>query len=176
MSATLSVSAVDGIDALVRFSSEIDRFNLASQCPNPFLSSQYLRCYAEHSEYHVPGAEERLFLIREGERLIGCAPMRRTTDTFNPVAGPLGLRGVGLGGRIVRELERRARAAGVRELILLTETARPFFEQQHYRAIERTDVPAAVRASEEFRSLCPASAACMSRTLTGANLAGTSHG
>ena len=40
--------------------------------------------------------EERLFLIREGARLIGCAPMRRTTDAFGPAAGRLGLRGTRL--------------------------------------------------------------------------------
>ena len=61
MSATLSVTAADGIDALVRFSSEIDGFNLATPRPNPFLSSQFLRCYAEHSEYHVPGEKNACF-------------------------------------------------------------------------------------------------------------------
>jgi amino-acid N-acetyltransferase len=113
-----------------------------------------------------------------GTSIVGAGALQRfgATALLRSVVVASTARGVGLGGRIVRELERRARAAGVRELILLTETARPFFERQHYRAIERTDVPAAVQASEEFRSLCPASAACMSRTLTDARIAGSSHG
>ena len=111
-------------------------------------------------------------------RIVGAGALQRfgATALLRSVVVAGTARGVGLGSRIVRELERRALAAGVRELILLTETAGPFFERQHYRAIERRDVPARVQASEEFRSLCPASAACMSRMLTDAKLAGTSHG
>ena len=80
--AALSVSSISGIVALQRMASEIDRLNLASARPNPFMSSAFLSCYALRSEYHSPGLEERLFLIREGERLIGCAPMRLSVDDF----------------------------------------------------------------------------------------------
>jgi hypothetical protein len=76
----LSVSRVDGLAALERFASVIDRLNLASAHPNPFLSSAFLLCYALRSEYHTPGREECLFLFREGDRLVGCAPMRRSID------------------------------------------------------------------------------------------------
>src|SRR5882672_743915 len=76
----LSVSCVAGLAALERFASVIDRLNLASAHPNPFLSSAFLLCYALRVEHHTPGKEERLFLIREGDRLIGCAPMRRSID------------------------------------------------------------------------------------------------
>jgi CelD/BcsL family acetyltransferase involved in cellulose biosynthesis len=79
-SASLSVSCVNGQAALERFSSEIDRLNLALARPNPFLSSAFLTCYALHAEHHMPDKEGRLFLVREGERLIGCAPMRRTAE------------------------------------------------------------------------------------------------
>ena len=85
----ISVSLVDGVAAIERFSTEIDRLNAASARPNPFLSSAFLLCYALRSEYHVPGVEERLYLIRDGERLIGCAPMRRSLDILGPGIGPL---------------------------------------------------------------------------------------
>lgn len=77
----------------------------------------------------------------------------------------VGARGAGVGHLIIQELERRARAADVTELILLTQMAKPFFERQNYRTIERASVPPAVQASEEFRSLCPESATCMAKTL-----------
>jgi len=67
----------------------------------------------------------------------------------------------GLGQTIVQELERIARAAHVTQLVLLTHTARSFFEQRGYRVIERGMIAAAVQGTEEFRSLCPASATCM---------------
>ncbi|HEY7890054.1 MAG TPA: arsenic resistance N-acetyltransferase ArsN2 [Steroidobacteraceae bacterium] len=74
-------------------------------------------------------------------------------------------RGCGTGRLIVEELERRARTAGVNELILLTLTARDFFERLGYRAKERGQVTPPVLASAEFRSLCPASAVCLAKTL-----------
>jgi len=84
-----SVSSVDGVAAIERFSTQIDRLNAVSARPNPFLSSAFLLCYALRSEHHVPGAEERSYLIWEGGRLIGCAPMRRSLDILGPGIGPL---------------------------------------------------------------------------------------
>jgi hypothetical protein len=83
---------VDGVAALEQFATEIDRLNLASKRPNPFLSAAFLLCYALRIEYHTPGLEERLYLIWDGDRLIGCAPMRRSRENFGPGAGPLRLR------------------------------------------------------------------------------------
>ena len=82
----LSVCAVDGIAAIQRFSTEIDRLNLASARPNPFLSSAFLLCYASHIDYHTPGEGERLFLIRDGDEIIGCAPMRERGGRFRLLA------------------------------------------------------------------------------------------
>lgn len=75
------------------------------------------------------------------------------------------LRGAGIGGRLVEALEAHALGAGFAQLVLLTQTAEPFFAMRGYRAIDRAQAPAAVQASAEFRSLCPASAACMIKTL-----------
>jgi amino-acid N-acetyltransferase len=59
-----------------------------------------------------------------------------------------------------------ARADGARQLVLLTETAQPFFVQLGYQVIERDDAPGEVKRSAEFASLCPASAVCMTKSLT----------
>jgi amino-acid N-acetyltransferase len=74
-------------------------------------------------------------------------------------------RGGGIGGRLVDALELHARQRGLRQLVLLTQTAAPFFAARDYRVIERHAAPAPVQASAEFRSLCPASATCMSKHL-----------
>jgi amino-acid N-acetyltransferase len=74
-------------------------------------------------------------------------------------------RAAGLGRIIVHELEKVARTARIGRLILLTQTAREFFARQGYRIIERSDAPRDVQGSEEFRSLCPASATCMTKVL-----------
>jgi amino-acid N-acetyltransferase len=107
-------------------------------------------------------------VIRESEQVIAAGALQ----CFGPaallrsvvVAGER--RGGGFGGAIVRELERVARAAHIRQLILLTQSAAEFFAQQGYGVIERRDAPQDLQASDEFRSLCPSSAICMAKMLT----------
>jgi hypothetical protein len=91
----LSISCVEGVAAIDRFAGDIDRLNSASARPNPFLSAAFLLCYSLRAEYHVPGKEERLYLIHEDDRLIGIAPMRRSLEDLIPV-GPVHFRGVRL--------------------------------------------------------------------------------
>jgi len=90
----LMVVAVKGVAALAQFATEIDRLNLASARPNPFLSSAFLICYALRVEYFRPGRDEYLFLIWHDYRLIGCAPMRRSATDFPMLVGPLARLGV----------------------------------------------------------------------------------
>jgi amino-acid N-acetyltransferase len=77
-----------------------------------------------------------------------------------------GFRESGLGRRIVAELERLAREARVKDLVLLTTTAREFFEHLGFGVIDRQSAPSEAQRSAEFRSLCPASAVCMSKELS----------
>lgn len=74
-------------------------------------------------------------------------------------------RGTGLGDTLVRAVERAARARGLTQLVLLTQTATPFFASRGYTVIDRAAAPDAVRRSAEFASLCPASATCMAKPL-----------
>jgi N-acetylglutamate synthase-like GNAT family acetyltransferase len=74
-------------------------------------------------------------------------------------------RGLGLARRLVDALECNAKADGLPRLVLLTESARSFFERRGYAVVARDQVPAEVLQSEQFRGLCPASAACLSKTL-----------
>ena len=74
-------------------------------------------------------------------------------------------RGSGVGRWIIANLEQRARAAGIDELILLTLTAHDFFARLGYGPKRRDEVPTAVLGSAELRSLCPTSAHCMAKTL-----------
>ena len=71
----------------------------------------------------------------------------------------------GLGSQLVAQLERDVQGTGVEQLILLTETAESFFRRIGYEVIDRRDVPEEVKQSAEFRSLCPASAACMMKSV-----------
>lgn len=67
----------------------------------------------------------------------------------------------GYGKRVVDDLLRRAKERGVRNVYLLTETARDFFLKKGFIDVPRDQVPAEVKNSSEFTSVCPVSAACM---------------
>lgn len=115
----------------------------------------------------LAAARPEFIVAVEADELIATGALQRFGETalVRSVAVSPQRRGNGLGRDIVLELERRARVGGIRELVLLTQTAARFFEHLGYRLIDRRDAAAAVQASEEFRSLCPASAVCMSKRL-----------
>lgn len=71
----------------------------------------------------------------------------------------------GLGHQLVAQLEQDVQEKGVEQVILLTETAESFFRRIGYAAIDRRYVPEEVKQSAEFRSLCPASAVCMTKSI-----------
>jgi amino-acid N-acetyltransferase len=71
----------------------------------------------------------------------------------------------GFGQLLVERLEADARAEGVAQLVLLTQTAEAFFRRRGYVVIDRGAAAEAVKQSAQFRSLCPASAVCMAKTL-----------
>lgn len=131
-----------------------------------------IRALLEHNGLptsDLASARPQFVVAYEGENLQGAGGLQiyGTTALLRSVVVVAERRGAGVGQRIVRELERRAREAGVTELVLLTQTAASFFQRQGYRAVERGRVPPAVQMSEEFRSLCPASAICMTKILAG---------
>ena len=70
------------------------------------------------------------------------------------------LRGKGFGAAIVTTLELEARLLGCRAIYLLTMDA-SLFIGLGYRNCERNDVPSAIAARKQFRSVSPAAAAAM---------------
>lgn len=70
-------------------------------------------------------------------------------------------KGRGLGRELVRGATAEAKTYGMQSLWLLTKTAQPFFEHLGWQVTDRAAAPADIRNSEEFKGLCPASAACL---------------
>ncbi len=69
--------------------------------------------------------------------------------------------GRGLGKALYQAALALALTKGVKELYLITTSAAPFFEKQGFRAVERSVVPAAIQQTDQFGSVCPASATVM---------------
>lgn len=118
-------------------------------------------------------AAVRFWIAEQGTRLVGVVGLERhgAHGLLRSLAVAPDARGSGLGVELVATLEQAARQSGIDGLVLLTETARTFFERLGYAVIARGDAPPAVQASTEFRSICPASATCMWKAI-----AGGSHG
>ncbi len=74
-------------------------------------------------------------------------------------------RGAGVGNALVLAMEQQARASGVNTFYLLTTTAADFFLKLGYRIIARTDAPPAMASTQEFSSLCPDTAVCMTKRI-----------
>ncbi|MDX8502015.1 arsenic resistance N-acetyltransferase ArsN2 [Mesorhizobium sp. VK4C] len=74
-------------------------------------------------------------------------------------------RGKGLGRRATTLLLEQARAAGARRAYLLTTDAGPFFEALGFEAIARANAPADILATRQAASLCPSTAALMTRPI-----------
>jgi amino-acid N-acetyltransferase len=112
---------------------------------------------------------DQFWVAEHQGRVVGVAGLERYGDAglLRSVAVAPGWRGSGLGRALVDRVLEDGRAAGVRDVYLLTTTAEHYFPRLGFGCVEREDVPAAVRASAEFTGACPASAIVMRKA--GAN-------
>jgi amino-acid N-acetyltransferase len=74
-------------------------------------------------------------------------------------------RSKGVASRMIEKLESEAIHSGISCIYLLTETAAPYFEKKGYTKISRDNVPAEIKGSSEFSSVCPVSATVMQKPL-----------
>jgi amino-acid N-acetyltransferase len=106
-------------------------------------------------------------VLREGGAIVGVVGMEVRGDAglLRSLAVAADRRGGGWAARLVAALEARARTLGIRTLYLLTTTAEGFFARRGYEPADRAAVPDAILATEEFRGICPSTAACMAKPL-----------
>jgi N-acetylglutamate synthase-like GNAT family acetyltransferase/SAM-dependent methyltransferase len=125
----------------------------------------------EASSLPTVGVAEALrgFLVAEREgTIIGSVGIETCCEQYallRSTAVSDDWRGRGLGRRLVESAIAAAEAKGVEALYLLTTTAESYFPSFGFERIRRDDVPAPIRATDEFRSACPASATVMTLSL-----------
>jgi protein-tyrosine-phosphatase/N-acetylglutamate synthase-like GNAT family acetyltransferase len=112
-------------------------------------------------------------VARDGGQLVGCVAVERlgTEGLIRSLAVSEGRRGQGIGARLVEEAEALARRGGIGALYLLTTTAERFFAARGYQRLPRESAPASIGSTTEFTSVCPASAALMTKPLEGSAVA-----
>ncbi|MBK5114967.1 MAG: GNAT family N-acetyltransferase [Candidatus Heimdallarchaeota archaeon] len=118
----------------------------------------------------IEGVEESidhfLLLIREidtKEEIIGCVGLEKYEQYAllrSAVVHP-DHQGKSYGKQLTLAIVAYAKLIGIEQLFLLTDTAEKFFEKMGFRKIERSEVPAIVKTSIEFVSLCDESSTVM---------------
>jgi len=112
-------------------------------------------------------ADVQFWVAGEGSDVAGAIGLERSGSAglVRSLVVTQSSRGAGLGRALVALLEREAEQSNVDELVLLTQTAEAFFTALGYAPVDRSSVPEGLRALEEFRSLCPASAVCLQKRI-----------
>ena len=103
----------------------------------------------------------------ESGRLVGVAGVERyaACGLLRSVVTAADQRGRGIGEALVRDRLGWAERAGLESIYLLTTSAAGYFPKLGFAAVEREAVPAEIRASREFSSVCPSSAVVMGLAL-----------
>jgi amino-acid N-acetyltransferase len=110
---------------------------------------------------------EKFWVAEHQGEVVGVAGMERYGDggLLRSVAVAPEWRGTGLGRALVDRVLDEGRAAGVRDVYLLTTTAEHYFPRLGFVCVDRETVPKAVQGSAEFTGACPATAVVMRRTV-----------
>jgi amino-acid N-acetyltransferase len=111
----------------------------------------------------VGRAGQEFLVARSGGELVGCAgaELYGGAALLRSLAVGASWRGAGIGDLLLRAIVEHARNRGAQDLFALTTTIEPLLARRGFTRVERAEVPAAVRRSAEFATVCPGSAACM---------------
>lgn len=104
--------------------------------------------------------------VQDGDRVgIGGLETHDSNGLLRSIVVQESYRDRGIGTSMCAELEKKAMAADVETLYLLTTTAADFFRNHGYDRIRRDDVPAQIQETTQFDELCPETATCLFKPL-----------
>lgn len=113
-----------------------------------------------------PGTQ--LFVMEEGDKVIGTVAVEY--DYHHALLRSLSVeenyRNKGIGEKLVDFIEDYVRQQGVQTIFILTTTASGFLLKRGYQKTERTEVPAFIQSTSEFRFICPSSAIVMKKQVS----------
>lgn len=106
---------------------------------------------------------DNFYGIVERDRLIAAGGLQPAGEYYllRSLVVDQACRGRGLARALVKFLLARAGDAGSPAVYLLTETAADYFASLGFETVARERVPAAIRQTRQFASLCPDDARCM---------------
>jgi amino-acid N-acetyltransferase len=110
---------------------------------------------------------EHFVIAKDGEDVvgvIGLEPLGRSALLRSLAVAPRH-RGRGIGRELYRRILAYAHLRGAARLYLLTLSAQDYFTRLGFQVVVRAEVPDEVRATEEFRNLCPDTAVCLAKQI-----------
>lgn len=104
-----------------------------------------------------------LFLANNNSDFVGIVGLEKFDDValLRSMVVKEKFRGQGYGRKICTQILKIAQKYNIKEVFLLTCTAKDFFEHLGFKKINRDNAPETIKSTIEFSSLCPASAICM---------------
>lgn len=115
----------------------------------------------------LPAVLNDFYVVVDEQQLVGLIGMERYggSGLLRSMVVHPDHRNKGIAESLVMQLEEDAKATGVTDMYLLTETADKYFARKGYSTIARESVPAELKQSSEFTHVCPASAVTMRKKL-----------
>jgi len=106
-------------------------------------------------------------VMREAGQVVGVVGLENASGAglLRSLAVLPTLHGQGRGGALVAAAERLAEQRGMDDIYLLTDSAPGFFALHDYLRVHRNSAPLAIRATGQFATLCPSTAAFMHKRL-----------
>ncbi len=106
-------------------------------------------------------------VAKQDKKLIGVIGLEvmNTMGLVRSLAVSPSFRGKAIAKDLYSRILAYAHLKGINELYLLTLTAEGFFSKFGFKKVARSNVPNAIQSTEEFRSLCPATAVCMVKNI-----------
>jgi amino-acid N-acetyltransferase len=113
----------------------------------------------------LPGSLNNFFVALEGDAVIAAIGLEQygNCGLLRSMVVNKEHRNKSIASALVKELENESIALGIDCIYLLTETAPLYFERKGYKAVTRDETPEAIKASSEFKNVCPASAIVMKK-------------
>jgi amino-acid N-acetyltransferase len=115
----------------------------------------------------VAVGKQEFLLAFDGGSLVACVGLESVADAglLRSFAVVPERRNAGLGSALFERIVAHARARGVGTVYALTTTAERFCLAHGFERVDRAAVPPRLAALPEFRSLCPATAVCLRRSV-----------
>lgn len=143
------------------------KFHSATEPDLPAIEALLADCHLPTDG--IARLSENCLVAKIGSKIVGTVAMEPCGQSalFRSLAVAPACRGKSLGRSLSARMVSHARLLGIERLYLLTTDAERYFFKLGFKRTERSKAPAQIQSTSQFHSLCPMSAVCMTRDISG---------